>query len=82
MRQHKLWYQSSYDRGLEHLLFVWSDIRRAIPDATLDIAYGWDIFDSIFRDNPERQEWKKNMIMLMDQPGIKEHGRLLLLIEK
>jgi len=75
-RNHKLCYLSSYDRGLQHLLFIWGDIKKAFPDATLDIAYGWIIFDKMFSNNPERQEWKRNMISLMKQDGITEHGRL------
>lgn len=76
MKQHKLIYASSYDRGLQHLLYIWPDIRKAYPDATLDIAYGWDLFDIVARVNPERMEWKERMISLMSQEGIKEHGRL------
>lgn len=75
-KHHKLIYTSSYDRGLQHLLFIWSDIKKQFPDATLDIAYGWNVFDSIFAGNPERQEWKQNMISLMKQDGITEHGRI------
>lgn len=76
MKQHKLFYQSSYDRGLEHLLKMWPDIKVKFPDATLDIAYGWDLFIKINHNNPERMEWYEKMKDLMTQVDITEHGRL------
>lgn len=76
MKQHKLIYASSYDRGLQHLLKMWPAIRAKYKDAELEIAYGWDLFDRVFSDNPERQAWKERMTTLMSQPGIKHHGRI------
>lgn len=76
MKQHKLFYGSSYDRGLSHLLRMWGDIKKAVPDATLDICYGWKLFDQGFANNPERMAWKAKMVELMKQDGITEHGRL------
>jgi len=76
LRQHKLFYQSSYDRGLEHLLKMWPSIKLAIPDATLDICYGWDLFDKMNHNNPERVEWKRQMVELMQQIDVTEHGRI------
>lgn len=76
MRNHKLIYQSSYDRGLEHLLQMWPNIKQKYPDATLDICYGWNTFDAMLANNAERQQWKVHMISAMQQEGITEHGRL------
>lgn len=76
LRQYKLFYGSSYDRGLQHLLNMWSDIKEAIPSATLDICYGWDLFLKAYSNNPERMAWKKRMDELMSQDGIVHHGRL------
>lgn len=76
MRQHKLWYQSSYDRGLDILLFLWPDIKKKYSDAELHITYGWDLFDVVARSNPERREWQENVKKMMQQPGIFHHGRL------
>lgn len=73
---HKLWWQSSYDRGLDILLSMWDEIRAKYPDATLDISYGWDLFDKATANNKERQEWKKKVVALMDKPGITHHGRI------
>ena len=75
-RNHKLFYASSYDRGLDILLSIWPDIKEAVPDATLDVAYGWDLFDKATVNNKERQAWKKIQLERLKQPGIKEHGRV------
>lgn len=76
MKQHKLFYGSSYDRGLDILLEMWPEIKNKFPDATLDICYGWDLFDKVMHNNPERVAWKEKMVELMDQVDIIHHGRL------
>jgi glycosyltransferase involved in cell wall biosynthesis len=73
---HRMIYASSYDRGLVHLLNIWPTIRREVPDATLHIFYGWQTYDAIFRDNPERQLWKSRVEKMMQQDGITHHGRV------
>ncbi len=70
-------YASSYDRGLEQMLaFGWPLIKQAIPQAQLHIYYGWQLFDAVHRNNPERTMWKQRLIDLMSQPGVTEHGRI------
>ena len=73
---HKIIYGSSYDRGLEHLLKMWPDILKEVPDAELSIFYGWNLFDLGYSDNPERMAWKEKMTGLMGQPGIRHLGRI------
>lgn len=75
-RHHRLFYGSSYDRGLEHLLKMWPEIKKAYPDAELHICYGWELYDKAYPDNPERIAWKHRMNDDMDYPGIKHHGRV------
>lgn len=76
MKNHKLFYGSSYDRGLDILLKLWPRILEKHPDTTLDICYGWDLFILGYRDNPERMAWMERMNTLMKQKGITHHGRL------
>ena len=76
MKQHKLFYQSSYDRGCDILLKMWPQIKMAFPDATLDIAYGWDLFIKANHNNPERMVWYEQIKELMTQVDVTEHGRL------
>lgn len=75
-RQHKLFWGSSYDRGLDMLLNLWPQIKLKFPDATLDICYGWNLFISGYKDNPERMNWMNRIDQQMKQPGITHHGRL------
>lgn len=69
-------YGSSYDRGLEHALKMWPEIRKEVPDATLTIFYGWILFDRVHANNPERMAWREKMEELMKQPGIIHLGRI------
>lgn len=75
-KRHKLFWGSSYDRGLDVLLFMWQDIMKACPDAELHITYGWDMFDKVAHTNPERMKWKDNVNQLMTQAGVFHHGRV------
>jgi glycosyltransferase involved in cell wall biosynthesis len=76
MRQHKLFWGSSYDRGLQHLLKMWPKIKETYPDTTLNICYGWGLFEQRYANNPERMQWKDNMDKLMTQDGITHYGRI------
>lgn len=74
---YRLIYASDYYRGLELMLrYGWPVIREKIPRAELDIFYGWDFFDIVWKNDPQKQNWKKMMIKLMNQPGVIEHGRI------
>lgn len=55
---------------------MWPQIKLAFPDATLDIAYGWDLFLKANHNNPERMKWYENVKELMRQVDVTEHGRL------
>jgi glycosyltransferase involved in cell wall biosynthesis len=72
----KLGYFSSYDRGLYYLLKHWKYLQENIPNLTLEICYGWNLYDRSFSEDKERMEWKNMMVGLMKQPGITEHGRV------
>lgn len=73
---HKCCYTSSYDRGLEHLLAIWPEVKKAVPDATLEIAYGWKLFDQFYSNNPSSMKWKERMLEMMKYDGITDHDRL------
>jgi glycosyltransferase involved in cell wall biosynthesis len=76
LKNHKLFYGSSMDRGLQHLLKIWPDILDAVPDATLDICYGDNLFLIVYANNPERMAWHDRIYELFKQPGITDHGRV------
>lgn len=67
---------SSYDRGLQHLLEIWPDVKKAVPQAKLRIFYGWQLFDRFYYNNPERQLWKKKIEDMMKYSGIFHGGRI------
>lgn len=58
---HRLIYMSANERGLRILYDIWPEVKKAVPKATLDVYYGWESFDAINRDNPERMMWKATM---------------------
>lgn len=78
MKRHPQWclYTSSYDRGLEHLLKIWPEVKSAVPEAQLHIFYGWQLFEQFYRDNPGSMAWKERMDEMMRYDGVTEHGRL------
>lgn len=69
-------YTSSYDRGIEHLLRMWGDIRKEVPSAQLEIFYGWDTYDRMVKTGARDGRFKELMVKLMSQPGVTEHGRV------
>lgn len=73
-------YASAYDRGLEHLLYIWPQIKKRIPQATLHIYYGWTFLDAYHRLTPgtgaEYSIWKRKMLRMICQDGVYEHGRI------
>lgn len=77
MRNNKhIFYGSSYDRGLEHLLKMWPEVKKAVPDAVLHICYGWQLFEKFHKDNPSSMMWMNKMKDMMKEEGIEDHGRL------
>ncbi len=55
---------------------MWPAIKEKYPDATLDICYGWGLFETRFANNPERMKWKEMVDEAMTQEGITHHGRI------
>lgn len=75
--ENNLVWTSSYDRGLEYLLEMWPAILEAVPDATIDVAYGFNMFDKTYRARTEAgMAWKQKMLNLLNQQGVTHHGRL------
>ena len=72
--KNNLVWTSSYDRGLQYLLEMWPDILKEVPDATLDIYYGFELYD--VRLGKQGAKFKNMMLQLFDQPGVSEHGRV------
>jgi glycosyltransferase involved in cell wall biosynthesis len=73
---YRMIYTSSYDRGIEHLLERWSEVKEAVPEAELHLFYGWDTYDAMMKQGIRPKEFRERMTKLMQQPGIFEHGRV------
>jgi hypothetical protein len=43
---------------------LWKDIKAQVPDATLDIYYGWNLYDKSHANNPQMMKWKDMMVEL------------------
>lgn len=72
----KVFYGSSYDRGLYGLLKIWPEVIKYVPDAELHICYGWNLFESLYAHNPAMMSWMNEMQKMMTYTGIKHHGRV------
>jgi glycosyltransferase involved in cell wall biosynthesis len=81
----KLIYSSSYDRGLDHALEIFAKVKKAVPEATLDIYYGWSTFDGLLAGREQMhpqwgaqlRKFKSDMVnKIANTPGVRELGRI------
>jgi glycosyltransferase involved in cell wall biosynthesis len=73
---HKVLYTSSHVRGLAYLYDVWEDVKKAVPDATLDVYYGRQSYDAVHKGNPERMKWMDDLMTQAESlDGVTDHGR-------
>ena len=72
----KMFWGGSYDRGVQHLLEMWGEVREKIPTAELHICYGFELFDIAHAGNSEMMKWKDYMLNLMKQEGVFHYGRI------
>lgn len=73
----KVVYMSAHERGQDLLQRIWPDVIKEVPDAEAHCYYGWSGYDHINRDNPERMEWKQQLIE--EQKTLKnftDHGKI------
>lgn len=76
-KPHSFIWSSSPDRGLDHLLGMWAEIRDMWPDATLDIYYGWDNVDALMGPaRPWLRPFKERVQRMSKQDGVTWHGRI------
>lgn len=74
---HRIIYMSSHVRGLELIYMVWEDVKKEVPNTTLDIYYGWGSYDSVNKNNPERMAWKEKMLRYeRELDGVTDHGKI------
>jgi len=70
-------WMSSHVRGLQLLYDMWPDIKKAVPDAILDIYYGWESYINVNKDNPERMIWMEEMVRQgKELKDVEDHGKI------
>lgn len=74
-RPNSVGYFSAYYRGLEALLGMWPKIRAAVPDATLDVYYGWESWVALQGEDDFYERMEK-MFALRASEGVTVHGRV------
>lgn len=67
---------SSPDRSLDVLPKLFKEVKKQVPKAKLEWAYGWDVFDAVHRDDPKVMKWKADVVENMKKAGVKELGRV------
>ena len=73
---HKILYASSHVRGLAYIYEIWPEVKKAVPEATLDVYYGRESYDKVHRGNPERMKWMDGMIAKAKElDGVTDHGK-------
>lgn len=68
-------YPSAYYRGLECLVDMWADIKKEVPEATLDVYYGWQSWVANQGEDDFYHRMNKKLELAKDL-GVTEHGRV------
>ena len=74
-RKNSVGYFSAYYRGLECLLKMWPSIREKVPDATLDVYYGWESWLGLEGPDDFYERMEAKFEEMKDQ-GVTVHGRV------
>lgn len=74
-RKNSVGYFSAYYRGLECLLKMWPAIRAEVPDATLDIFYGWESWLALQGEDDFYERMERKFAELAPE-GVTVHGRV------
>lgn len=74
-RKNSVGYFSAYYRGLECLLRMWPEIRKQVPDATLDVYYGWESWLAL-QGEDDFYERMERRFKELETEGVTVHGRV------
>jgi predicted O-linked N-acetylglucosamine transferase (SPINDLY family)/glycosyltransferase involved in cell wall biosynthesis len=67
---------SSADRSLDAFLDCFEEIKKQVPNAKAQWAYGWGVWDAVHSSDAQKMEWKAKMQQRMQQLGVEERGRI------
>jgi glycosyltransferase involved in cell wall biosynthesis len=74
-KKYSVGYFSAYYRGLEVLLALWGDIKKQVPQATLDVYYGWGSWVAVEGEDAFYTRMNQKLEVMKDH-GVTEHGRI------
>jgi tetratricopeptide (TPR) repeat protein len=68
---------SSPDRSLSTLLRLFRKVKKEVPEAKLEWAYGWGVYEVVHRDNPLAMKMKDDLEKQMEEmDGVTNLGRI------
>ena len=67
---------SSADRSLEAFVDCFEEIKKQVPNAKAQWAYGWGVWDFSYASDAQKLQWKTKMQDRMSQLGVEERGRI------
>lgn len=67
---------SSPDRSMDVLPRLFKEVKKRVPKAKLQWAYGWDVFDASYRNDEKKMAWRRETQRAMTEAGIKSLGKL------
>lgn len=67
---------SSPDRSMDVLPRLFKEIKKRVPQARLQWAYGWDNFKTGYANDTKKLEWMQQTQEAMQEAGIEDLGRL------
>lgn len=67
---------SSPDRSLSSFITVAEMVKKEVPTAKFQWAYGWGVYDIVHKDNPLMMAWKQQQIERMEKVGVENLGRI------
>jgi len=74
-RPYSVGYFSAYYRGLECLVDLWPEIKKQVPEATLDVYYGWQSWVSAEGEDDFYHRMTAKFEAAKDH-GVTVHGRV------
>jgi len=76
LKANKLIYTSSGNRGLGLLLDLFPRIKARVPDAELDVYYGFSVWKEVAKNNPDEMAMIESLEKrLKETPGVNAMGR-------
>jgi len=75
-RDHLIINTSSPDRSLSAFCEIVKEVKKKDPNVKAQWAYGWGVYDAVYKNDTKMMEWKEMMKKKMVDSGVEELGRL------